>query len=83
MHGKINSNFRSYTKPNQFIIIKKTTSVSNKLNNSPMVSDKGKKNAGILSDFNKPAELTMLPTVWPVTLEKKNHNIKPEVTNKT
>jgi len=42
MHGKISSSFRLYTRPNKFIIIKNTTRVSNRLNNSPIVSDKGK-----------------------------------------
>ena len=42
MHGKISSNFRPYTRPNHFIIIKNTTRVSSRLNNSPMVSDNGK-----------------------------------------
>lgn len=42
-HGKIKSNFRLYTMPNQYIITKKTIRVRSRLNSSPIVSDKGKK----------------------------------------
>jgi hypothetical protein len=83
MHGKISSNFKLYTRPNHCIITKNTTSVNKRLKSSPMVSDSGKKKAGISRDFNRPDELTMLPTDWPVTLEKKNQSTNPEVTNRT
>ena len=65
--------------PNQYIIIRKTIRVSTKLNNSPIISDKGNCIAGILSDFINPAEPIMLPIDWFVTLEKKNQKIRPDV----
>lgn len=62
--------------------IKKTTSESRKLKSSLSVSDSGKKKAGMFSDLSKPAEPTTLPMDCPVTLEKKNQNMSPEVANK-
>lgn len=64
----------------KYISIRKTIKVRSRLNNSLSVSDNGKKYAGILSDFNNPAEPTILPTACPVTFEKKNQSINPEET---
>jgi len=61
--------------------ITKTTNVSIRLNNSLSISDRGKNNEGIFKDLISPEEPTIFPTLWLVTLEKKNHNIRPEVAN--
>jgi hypothetical protein len=83
MHGKISNNCRLYTSPAQYIMTKNTTKVISKLKSSPIVSDNGKNSGGMLSDFRRPAEPTMLPTDCPVTFEKKNQSINPDVTNRT
>jgi hypothetical protein len=77
--GNMRNNLKLYTIPNQFINITKTTSVSKRLNNSLIISDKGKNIEGILSDLIIPADPTILAIDWLVTLEKKNQKISPDV----
>ena len=81
-HGKMSNNTGLYTMPHQYIMTKKTKMVSSRLNSSLIVSDSGKKYAGMLSALSSPADPTILPTDWPVTFEKKNQSISPEVTNR-
>ena len=78
-HGIISSRLKLYMIPNHFMIITKIIRESRRLNNSLNISESGKKIAGILNDFSKPADPTIFPTVWLVILEKKNHNNSPDV----
>ena len=82
-HGIISNNFAEYINPYQCIIITKTIRVSDRLNNSLSISESGKKNGGIFSDFKMPAELTIFPTDCPETFAKKNQSTRPEVAYKT
>lgn len=60
--GMIKNSRGLYTIPNQFIIMRNTIIVKNKLNNSLSISERGKKYAGILIALSSPDEPTMLPT---------------------
>jgi hypothetical protein len=51
--------------------------VSEKLNNSLNISERGKKTTGTFSDLINPEDPIMLPIAWLVTLEKKNQKISP------
>ena len=44
-----------------------------------MSSDSGKNMTGIFNDLISPADPTIVPIAWLVTLEKKNQKIRPEV----
>jgi hypothetical protein len=60
--GMIKNSRGLYTIPNQFIIIRNTIIVKNKLNNSLRISESGKKYAGIFIALRSPDEPTILPT---------------------
>jgi hypothetical protein len=60
--GIIKNSRGLYTIPNQFIMIRNTIIVKNKLNNSLSISERGKKYAGMLIALSSPDEPTILPT---------------------